>query len=317
MRRVDFIHYKRHRARGLSLIEFMVSITLGLVVVLASMSTYLSISRAARFAEAQDRMNDDAQAALGILTQQLRMAGNNPKRAYQYPVRNPVYDSSTFIVRGCDGMFTNLSTAPSIGALSCSAGSTNSPDSLAVTYEADRYNTVASAAGLPTDCLGQPLPVLTANVTSMASGTPTSTAVSFSVAENRFYIGTSTVITAPSLYCLGSGGANAMPLVENVEDLQINYGTSPATSNTGTVAGYLSANGLTTDSGLLALSSDAARWSRVVSVRLCVLIRSESPVVSDLPSAQYIQCDGTLKTNPPDLRLRHAYSTTVVLRNRI
>jgi len=99
--------------------------------------------------------------------------------------------------------------------------------------------------------------------------------------------------------------------------LQISYGTSPATTGTGTVAGYLSANALSADAGLLALSSDAARWSRVVSVRLCVLIRSESPVVSDLASAQYTQCDGTVNTHPPDLRLRHAYSTTVVLRNRI
>ena len=314
---VHINHHPGHQSRGLSLIEFMVSITLGLVVVLASMSTYLSVSRATRFAEAQDRMNDDAQAALTILTQQLRMAGNNPKRANQYPVRNPVYDSSTFMLRGCDGVFDNLSTATSIGALICSAGNTNLPDSLAITYEADRYNTVATSAGLPSDCLGQSLPVLSTNVTSTASGTPSTTAFSFSVAENRFYIGTSAVINAPSLYCLGNGASNPMPLVENVEDLQISYGTSPATTGTGTVAGYLSANALSTDAGLLALSSDAARWSRVVSVRLCVLIRSESPVVSDLASAQYTRCDGTVNTHPPDLRLRHAYSTTVVLRNRI
>jgi type IV pilus assembly protein PilW len=39
--------------------------------------------------------------------------------------------------------------------------------------------------------------------------------------------------------------------------------------------------------------------------------------VSDADSARYLKCDGTIETNPPDLRLRRSYSTTVVLRNRV
>jgi type IV pilus assembly protein PilW len=41
------------------------------------------------------------------------------------------------------------------------------------------------------------------------------------------------------------------------------------------------------------------------------------PVVTDSVSARYVKCDGTLENNPPDLRLRKAYTTTVVLRNRV
>jgi type IV pilus assembly protein PilW len=71
---------RRHNL-GLSLIELMVSLTIGLIVMVTIISAYVGSADAGRMAEAQGRMNEDAQAALTILTQQLRMAGNNPKQA--------------------------------------------------------------------------------------------------------------------------------------------------------------------------------------------------------------------------------------------
>ena len=65
------------------------------------------------------------------------------------------------------------------------------------------------------------------------------------------------------------------------------------------------------------VEADTARWAKVLTVRVCVIARSENQVVPDASSAQYLDCDGTLVTTPPDLRLRRAYSTTVVLRNRM
>ena len=54
----------------------------------------------------------------------------------------------------------------------------------------------------------------------------------------------------------------------------------------------------------------------MLTVRVCVVIRSEDALAPDTASARYTQCDGTLNNAPPDLRLRKAYSTTVLLRNR-
>jgi type IV pilus assembly protein PilW len=319
----------RRHSLGLSLIELMVSLVIGMIIVLATISTYLGSSGASRVAEAQGRMNEDAQAALTILTQQLRMAGNNPKQPNRLSSspRNPVFDATTYIVRGCEGKFSNITGAANLPALTCVAGTSTLPDSIAVSYEADQFNTVKTSGSAATDCLGQTLPATTANVTTVAGGTTATSAVTFNVADNRFYIGTSTVVVSPSLYCKGNGGVNPQPLVENIEDMQFTYGTAPASTATGTVSGYLDANGVETDitadtgspptslSGLA--GGSPARWSRVVTVRICVLVRSENPVVSDLSSARYNKCDGTLETTPPDLRLRRAYSTTVVLRNRI
>lgn len=314
---------------GFSLIELLVALTLGLVIAVAAISAYLGASGASKTAEAQSRMNEDAQAALTILTQQLRMAGNNPdvKNRTELSSRNPVYGTTTFTtspgtftlssftIRGCDGKFSDITSATSLDNLTCAGGTTTLPDSLAINYEADRFNTVPTTAGLPTDCLGNALSTITA---TFPASTPT-TAVSgtYAVADNRFYIGTTTTIVSPSLYCKGNGGAStAQPLVENIEDMQFSYGTvsTSTTATTATVAGYLNADKVVTETNL-ALLPVAERWGKVLSVRICVLVRSESPVVTDAASAKYLNCEGAL-VSAPDLRLRRAYSTTVVLRNR-
>jgi type IV pilus assembly protein PilW len=314
-------------AKGLTLIEMMVSIAIGMFVVIAIVAMYAGASGAARTAEAQGRMNEDAHAALTILTQQIRMAGTNPmqpNRTAAVP-RNPVFPAGSYAIRGCEGKFSNITSAADLPSLTCTAGTSTLPDSIAVRYEADRYNTVPTTTLLPTDCVGSTLTTITNVLTPMVTGpgtTGTGTATYF-VADNRFYIGTSTVVTSPSLYCKGVSNPNAQPLVENIEDMQFIYGTSPAASATGTVAGYLDADGVETNAvadstgaTLSGLATSSARWARVVTVRICVLARSERPAAVDAASAQYIGCNGTLVTNPPDLRLRRAYHTTVVLRNQ-
>lgn len=341
--------------KGFSLIELMVSVTIGLLITIAAFSAYLGASTASKIAEAQARMNEDAQAALNILTQQLRMAGNNPEQANRignadYPVRssrrNPVYlptpaydgyqplkqkyggvttpfELSAFAIRGCDGKFSNLTAAAKLDNLAC-VSNTSQPDSIAISYEMDLFNTVGTA---PTDCLGNSLPVITATLpTFTQAGTPpvvtlSLEAATYAVADNRFYIGTSRTILSPSLYCKGNGGGpNALqqPLVENIEDLQFTYGTMKVLTpevelKTAPVAGYLLANEI---DAATTVPNDPALWAKVITVRICVLVRSESPVISDSASASYLKCDGSVSAAQPDLRLRRAYSTTVVLRNR-
>jgi type IV pilus assembly protein PilW len=323
---------------GFSLIELLVSMAIGLVIMIAVMSAYLGSAGAGKMAEAQSRMNEDAQAALGILSQHIRMAGNNPDQPNRVDsanpaltsVRNPVYGAtslvlagtattSNFSVRGCDGSFgtfTNVTSATSLDGLTCAAPVAATPsDSIAVNYEADRYNTIA-ASGLPTDCLCNSLPIVTATLNTIVAGTSTAANVTYTVADNRFYVNTESSV--PSLYCRGIGNSIPQPLVENVESLRFRYGTisTATTSTTATVAGYLDASEILTEANMAALSDDATRWAKVATVRICIVVRSETPVAPDAASAQYLDCSGTLVTTPPDLRLRRAYTTTVVLRNR-
>lgn len=309
--------------KGFSLIELMVSLTIGLIIAVAAMSAYMGASGASRVAAAQGRMYEDAQAALIILTQQLRMAGNNPDQANRTAgsLRNPVYSPlgpANFIIRGCDGNFID---GPNLDNLNCVAGPTGS---IAVNYEADIFNTIPTSTTptAPSDCVGNRLGSISATVptvitTTIPFSTVTST-VNYSVAVNQFYIGSSNNI--PSLFCRGNGGSGNEPpqaLVENIEDMQFSYGTMPlptvpASTATAQVAGYQTATQL----ALLTPATDAIRWGAVLTVRLCVLVRSERPVVSDAASARYLTCNGNPDNTQTDLRLRRAFYTTVVLRNR-
>ncbi|MFL6694193.1 MAG: PilW family protein, partial [Ramlibacter sp.] len=208
------------RQHGLTLVELLVSMTIGLVLMLAIISAYIGSAGASSMTQAQGRMNEDAQAALLILSQHVRMASYNPKQpnyaasgpyvAATFPgfvdtARNPVYDASNWPIRGCDGTFTDITTAANVASLTC--GGTGS-DSLAVRYEADANNTVRNSTGQPTDCLGQLLPTSTGTVNAwnpVTSAVDSTTTLPFSVAESRFYIATTG--SSPNLYCKGNGGA--------------------------------------------------------------------------------------------------------------
>lgn len=320
-----------NRQIGVSLVELMISITIGIVIALAVISAYLGASGAGRVAEAQGRMNEDAQMALNIIAQQVRMAGSNPERAdravgaLQNPISNVYANPSgvgtgtiTHGIRGCDVTFGNVLTATNMVALTCGhASNSTGPGSIAIGYEADVYNTAPSVAGgvTPTDCVGTALPSVSQNVTT--SGGVATTTLAFE-AENRFYIGTSAgVITAPSLYCKGSASTTTV-VVENIEDLEISYGMVTTTpSVTATVGGYLDAYDVENfSSAPLTGMGQAARWGWVRTVRICVVARTADPVATSNAAAQYYQCDGTTLVTPTDLRLRRAYTTTVVLRNQ-
>lgn len=325
---------RKIRFAGFSLIELMISLTIGLIISIAAMSAYLGSSTASKAAAAQSRMDEDGQAALKLLSQQIRLAGSNPVqsgRTVDYR-RNPVYATayqggasspytttlptftptsyalSQFAIRGCDGTFTNIATATTLDGLSCPGTATASPDSIAISYEADIYDTVKTSTGAATDCVGGGI----SNVT--ASGALVAT---FAVADNRFYIANSTT-GIPNLYCKGITNATAQPLIENIEDMQIRYGSVSATATLSTdpIAGYRDAVDIEPTG--TTLSAAAAAWGRILTVRICVVMRSADPVLTDAGSGseQYYKCDGTLDTSKTDLRLRRAYSTTIALRNR-
>jgi type IV pilus assembly protein PilW len=316
------------RPHGLSLVELLVAMTIGLALTLAATSAFVSASSAGRMADAQMRMNEDAQAALAILQQQLRMAGSNPVQPDRVvgTRRNPVYAPPSpatasgwtrFALRGCEATFSNIRTAALPDDLVCPpADATAAPHSIAVTYEADAFNTVPTGAKkkLPTDCLGNALDPQTAAFTVMTAKGAVSDTVTYYVADNRFFIATSPAVGVPGLYCKGQGGS-AQPLVDNIEDLRFTYGTlaQPASAASASVAGYVRA---APTSAAASRADEAESWNKVVSVRICVVARSELPVVHDQASARYHGCDGNLKESAPDRRLRRAYSTTVVLRNR-
>ncbi|WP_354682012.1 PilW family protein [Cupriavidus necator] len=147
-----------------------------------------------------------------------------------------------------------------------------------------RYLRLDGSQSSMTDCNGRAIPV--------ARGT----------AENAFYVAGTT------LMCRGSDGATmaasrAEAILDNVQDLQLTYGLAQD-ADSANVTQYQPASALA-----------AADWTRVVSVRVCLLVVDPSPVNADV-AASYRDCADNLQ-NIADGRVRRRFTSSFALRNRV
>lgn len=309
------------RQHGFSLLELLIATSIGMVITVGAIAVFANSSTSSKTTEAQSRMNEDAQAALSLLSKEIKMAGYK----HPDPTPQPCDSVPALTIHGCSGMLKFDANSVSDNKLKCEINSPSPPHSLFLRYEADAWNTTASA-GKPTDCLGFKL--------AAPAGLP-------NIAENRYYIGTSPIIFAPSLYCQGNGGLGfGQPLIENIEDLKFSFGTAvipapePAASasasasasstlapqscgRTKQIAGYLSATEVENLAPSQSNEGIAKAWNQVLTVQICIVVRSEAKnLVNDNASSTYTKCDGTQDASQTDRRLRRAYTTTVALRNR-
>ena len=240
-------------------------------------------------------MNEDAQMALDVISQELRRSGYNPVRAGG-AFNNLGQGSWTLFA--CDSGFVDTTLAD-VSALTCNALGGNA--AVAVVYEGDDVSGKKTAGGKLMDCIGN-------GVNSTTAGGNT-----YYVMQARLYIANN------ALNCRGSSDwTQTQVLAENVESMTLRFGvTDPL--GTKQMLGYLSSNDLSTrvDGGLNTLTA-VQRWNNAVAARVCVVIRSEENVLGDLQdgvtSPTYIDCNGA-SVDIVDGRLRRAYRTTVLLRN--
>jgi type IV pilus assembly protein PilW len=157
-------------------------------------------------------------------------------------------------------------------------GSVNSP-AIEIAYEADLFNSVVTE-GKPSDCLGNSFQDGDAGVT-----------------YNRYRV------NSDALQCTGPRG-NAAPLVHNVERLQLWYGEADSAAPRKLVR-YVTA-------------SAVRDFNLVLSVRVCLLLRSAEPVImaEDAALKSYVDCEQATQ-HATDGRLRRAYVGTTALRNKM
>lgn len=288
------------KQKGVTIIEMMVSIVIGMGLIAVLLAVFSTSSGANRASDAQAQMNEDAQFALQLLAKQIRLADyRDPTPPVPPAVISPgTLNAPLYAIFGCDNGFSNASgtsAAVNTVALTCNTNALTGGHGLLISYHADSYNSTM-LTGLPTDCIG--------NTRAFA-------AANFSLIENRFFVDS----TTNTLSCAGNGGTPfqaALPLVENVERLEFAYGVSNAGTNS--VVGYRTSAEL----GAATAAVVAANWPRVTSVRICVVMRSQYPVL-DSNEAYYFPCNphanNAIKIT--DKYARKAYSMTVALRNRL
>jgi type IV pilus assembly protein PilW len=276
--------------RGLSLIEVLVSLVIGLIVVGAVLVSYLGSGKTSKVQAAYAEMNENAQIAMTIMNRDLLLAG--------YAQPTGVSGGSTFTrsysdrpIFGCDKGLDNVSrrnqTAPWNSSACALTGAADHV--IEVVYEADLTNTVPTSANIPSDCIGNALP-------TTGAGTAT-----FYIAHNRFYLSSATAGKS-ELYCASQAGGTGQPLVDNVEAMRIWYGEANA-ANPRQIVKYVSA-------------SSVVDWGRVLSVRVCLQMKSSDAVLNSEDTLTYLDCDGVERSSA-DSFARRAYFTTTTLRNKM
>lgn len=145
----------------------------------------------------------------------------------------------------------------------------------------------AADDGTTVDCLGKTFPA----------------AVPPIMITNGFYLAAD-ANGVRNLYCSRTAvpaDSDAQPLVENVTDMQITYGLD--VDNTGSANYYVDASAV-----------NAADWSKVVSIRVTLLLVSREDNIAT--TAQTYRYDGVTVT-ASDNHLYKVFSITIALRNSL
>ncbi|VTU18503.1 MULTISPECIES: PilW family protein [unclassified Variovorax] len=288
----------------------MISIALGLVVLGALFAIYISTQVSSRQATSVARMDEDAAVALSVIGLQLRMAGFSIPRVFAAPgaatvngasVPTPDRNFSGAGVRACDRGFVDPTV--DFDLLACAPGSTGAA-ALAIRFEgADPDDIPSVQALLPParDCLNQ---AVGANATG-ALGVP------YTLIESRYQVRIGARTGTPELYCGGNGSKIAyqsQAILQYVEDMTVGFGIADD-GQSKAVERYVD-----DAASVEALPGSVdQRWSRVVSVKLCIVLRSGDP--SPDAAGSYLDCRGKVAPSSDHL-IRRAYSSVFTLRNR-
>jgi type IV pilus assembly protein PilW len=323
--------------RGFSLVELMVSITIGLILTAGALSVLYTSKLTYNENERVARLQENGRAAIELMLRDMRAGGF--KGCNQVTTINNTLATPTGLlwnfaepVQGFEAGATSWSPAVDAAITSPRTGSdifavrTSRIDAPSFTTNASMASstgsiTVNNPAGqtLPTpatlmisDCADATVFVGTGFSTTTGISTITHAndlGVAFRAGSRVtpvdtivYYIRDSGTVRNgvrnPSLWRIVGNNA-ADELVEGIEAMQVRYGVD--TDNDRLVNEYRDASGVT-------------NWGRVISVSIALLIRSLEPTSPTNESRTYSLL-GTNVATPNDRYQRTLYTTTVALRN--
>jgi len=265
---------------GLSLIELMVAITLGLMItttlgyiLMGSRSTY-------RTQDASARVQDTGRFAMDFIGRQLRSAGRVDITPLFSDPRTSIIGlpAGWTPITGAHGAAAIAGGAPAVNASGVVTinGGTRQTDTLAVQYQLSNQGGNAIV-----DCNGDGAGIA---LTAIAGG------------GNYGTVSNIISLDGPNLEleCTGNGGGGAQPFAEGVEDLQIRYAEAATPS---------------------VFNAIPANPANVVAVQVCIMAQSPGNGVVTAPQ-RIRNCSGALYT-PNDTRLRRTFTSVFTLRSRI
>lgn len=333
--------------RGLSLVELVIGMAIGLVVVSALGYIYLGARQSYVMQDNMARVQENGRYALELLSRDIRMAGYMGCPSLSYLTPNVIANTppaasfgltNTLVGYEAGSGWTNSTSITRVGNSDVILINRASTQGINLTGNMAAVNANIQITGNPqgfvandvlfiTDC--SHADIFRATSVSTGSGTitvahsnshNTSNNLSYTYGPDAmvmayesslYFIGTNAV-GDPALYLVpwsGSASGNAQEMVENVEDMQITFGVdnTPSPDGDGQIDTYVAAGAVT-------------NWGQVRSVRIRLLLRGPDAGVTSQPQTYLWDTnnDGNLDSvTATDRRLHYVFSTTIGIRNRL
>ena len=277
------------RQRGLSLIELMIALGLGIFLLSGMLQTAVSNRQAFEVTHATSGVQDTARFSFDFVSRTLRMAGYvnagtiNGEFADTMLSINDVNQYFQTYWEAEDGFEEGAVVKGTDTGSDFFTGAKASADAITVRLQGDPDNPIV-------DCQGV---TIAADSDPIVARTEAPTHISYYIDSNN------------NLVCEVEGARDSGPieLVNGIENFQVMYGVSP---EFGTPVRYLAAGDMTSD-----------MWSLVTTVAISILARSESsPLESGTDSKTYTLLD-TAHESSQDGHSRQAFTYSITLRNRI
>ena len=302
----------KRAARGLTLIELMVSLVIGLLLAIVALSTYLYSKQAYNAVSENSQLEENGRMALDLLTRYVQSAGYvaiNPRSAFPYGALD-------LKVTGCDHGMTKPQTASVAADLACKASTATGVRRSASLTTVNETDQPASSVGSGTtigrfqgfNCVGNEATTIPADASTNA--------VQTYVVRSNFFISSSTASTKFGTTTMGQLSCVADATVPGGT---INYQPQPLIPGVVQLAvTYLTPSSLVARSAQKASEADALtaadKWNTVTGVELCVMTQSIQSSGNDTGVA-YKDCSTDDVAAVPGQTFR-LFRTTVNLRNR-
>lgn len=278
-----------HRQAGLSLIELMISLGLGIFLLSGMLQTAVSSKQAFDITQASSSVQDTSRFSFEFISSSLRSAGfvnagsiNDDFATNMLSINNvnQYFDSYWDAI---DGFAEGAVVRGTDTATNFFPGAMANTDAISMRLQGDPDNPMFDCEGI--QIVADPDPIV--------ARTEVPTQISYYVDTNN------------NLVCdvAGARDSGAIPLVSGVEDMQISYGIS---ATFGTPTRYVKADDMTTE-----------LWRQVTTVSISILTRSQSsPLESGSETETYTLQDNTRDVTR-DGHSRSIFSYTITLRNRL
>jgi type IV pilus assembly protein PilW len=319
---MKLLPHPRRAQKGLTLIELMVALVIGLVISFAATVVYLATSTSTRVTQSVSDLGETGQLALELLGREIRKAGFYPAQfstsgqpltsgsfSNTKDSTNAIFNAGVF---GCDGATYNPSSK------ACNTKVSGVPDSLVINYMATADFGDSAVMGIHRDCNRVSVAVDAANAPAVAASRPLYVSNRFGLTATTYTSAAGNAISTKSLACHGNGNEAATtltPHLAGVEDMFISYGVY-GTSGQQTADRYYSA---TEVNGLPALDGLTA-WQRVTAIRVCLVVRTPDPVRQGEGSTArtFRNCRGTDVTlTNTDRTLLRRFDRVFAVRNNL